>query len=54
MSGLVDWPVAIAMASGATFGGYVASRLAQRVSQESVRKAIVMIGLASGIWMLVK
>lgn len=52
-SGLVDWPVALAMALGAAVGGYGGSRLAQRVKQERVRQAIITIGLASGIWLLI-
>jgi hypothetical protein len=52
VSGIVDWPVALAMAAGATLGGYLASRLAQRVPQALVRRAIIAIGLASGIWLL--
>jgi len=52
-SGLVDWPVAIAMALGAAAGGYGGSRLAQRVAQGRVRQAIIFIGLASGVWLLV-
>jgi uncharacterized membrane protein YfcA len=51
-SGLVDWPVAGAMALGATAGGYAGSRVAQRVPQEHVRTAIIVIGLASGVWLL--
>lgn len=50
--GLVSWPVAIAMAVGATVGGYSGSRLAQRVPQQLVRQAIVAIGLLSGVWLL--
>ncbi|HSA57190.1 MAG TPA: sulfite exporter TauE/SafE family protein [Gemmatimonadaceae bacterium] len=50
-SGLVDWPVAIAMAAGAIAGGYGGSRLAQRVPQELVRRAIMVIGLASAFWL---
>jgi len=52
-SGIVNWPVALAMAVGATVGGYGGSRLAQRVSQRSVRRAIVVIGLTSGVWLMV-
>ncbi len=52
VSGLVDWPVAIAMALGAAAGGYGGSRLAQRVPQERVRQAIIVIGFASGLWLL--
>ena len=51
-SGLVNWPVAGAMALGATAGGYAGSRVAQRVPQSRVRAAIIAIGLASGVWLL--
>jgi len=50
-SGLVDWSVAIAMAAGAVAGGYGGSRLAQRVPQELVRRAIMVIGLGSAFWL---
>ncbi|HEX4936141.1 MAG TPA: sulfite exporter TauE/SafE family protein [Gemmatimonadaceae bacterium] len=53
LSGLVDWPVAVAMAIGAAAGGYGGSRLAQRVAQDRVRQLIVVIGFASGTWLLV-
>jgi hypothetical protein len=52
VSGIVDWPVALAMAAGATVGGYLASRLAQRVPQHLVRRTILGIGLTSGLWLL--
>ncbi len=48
-SSLVSWPVALAMAIGATSGGYIGSRTAQRVSQGAVRAAVVAIGLVSGL-----
>jgi uncharacterized membrane protein YfcA len=51
-SGIVNWPVAGAMAVGATAGGISGSLLAQRVGQEWVRRAIVVIGFGSGIAML--
>jgi uncharacterized membrane protein YfcA len=54
VSGVVDWRVAIAMATGAAIGGYGGSRLAQRVRQEYVRNAIVVIGFGSGVWLLVE
>jgi uncharacterized protein len=53
LSGIVNWPVALGMAVGAVVGGYAGSRLAQRVSQGAVRKSIVVIGLTSGLWLLV-
>ncbi len=52
-SDIVSWPVALSMAVGATLGGYAGSRLAQRVPQVVVRRSIVLIGLGSGLWMLV-
>jgi uncharacterized protein len=51
-SGVVSWPIAIVMAIGAAIGGYVGSGLAQRVAQPTVRRLIIGIGLASGIWLL--
>lgn len=51
-SGLVDWVVALAMATGAMAGGYIASRIAQRVPQVAVRRAIIGIGIAAGLWLL--
>jgi uncharacterized membrane protein YfcA len=54
VSGIVDWRVAAAMAVGSTLGGYAGSRLAQRVPQPRVRQAVVAIGFASGIWLLVE
>ena len=50
--GLVDWPVAIAMAAGAMLGGYAGSRLAQKVPQQWVRGAVIVIGFVAGIWLL--
>ena len=54
ISGIVNWPVALVMAVGATIGGYAGSGLAQRVAQRTVRRAIILIGLASGVWLLVQ
>jgi uncharacterized membrane protein YfcA len=53
-SGLVDWPVAIAMAAGAIAGGYAGSRLAQRVPRQLVRAAVVVIGLLASAWLFLK
>jgi uncharacterized membrane protein YfcA len=52
VSGIVDWRVAGAMAIGAIAGGFAGSRLAQRVPQQVVRRAIITIGIASGLWLL--
>jgi uncharacterized membrane protein YfcA len=53
-SGIVDWPLALAMACGGLLGGYTGSRLAQRVGQAAVRQAVVAIGLASFVWLLLR
>lgn len=52
VGGLVDWPVALSMAVGASTGGYLGSRTAQRVPQRAVRMAIIAIGLGSGVWLM--
>ena len=52
VSGIVDWPIALTMAVGAGVGGIAGSLLAQRVGQTWVRRAIVGIGLGSGLAML--
>jgi uncharacterized membrane protein YfcA len=52
LSGIVNWPVAAAMTAGSMTGGYLTAHLAQRVPQVAVRRAIVGIGVASGIWLL--
>jgi uncharacterized protein len=54
VSGIVNWPVALAMAAGGLLGGYGGSRVAQRVGQQRVRRAIVVIGLASFLFLLLR
>jgi len=53
-SGIVDWPVAMAMVAGGVLGGYGGARLAQRVGQEPVRRAITAIGLVAFVYLLVR
>ena len=50
---LVSWPMVIVMTGGSIVGGYASSRLAQRVSDKSVRIAIVVIGVAMAAWLAV-
>jgi uncharacterized protein len=52
VSGLVNWPVAIAMAAGGLAGGYTAARLALRVGPHWVRRAVVVTGLLAFVWLL--
>jgi uncharacterized protein len=54
VSGIVEWPVAGAMAAGAIAGGYLGARAAQRVPQALVRAAVGVIGVGSGAWLLVR
>jgi uncharacterized membrane protein YfcA len=52
LSGIVDWPLALAMAIGGILGGYGGARLAQRVGQAPVRRAITVIGFAAFVYLL--
>jgi uncharacterized membrane protein YfcA len=54
VSGIVVWPVALSMAAGSMAGGYVGARAAQRFPQVVVRGAVAVVGLTSGIWLLVR
>ena len=51
IKGFVNWPVAIAMAVGAIAGGYAGSRMAQRVPQNWVRGAVIVIGFVATAWL---
>jgi uncharacterized membrane protein YfcA len=54
LSGIVRWPVALGMAVGSIAGGYLGARAAQRVPQDVVRAAVAVVGVSSGIWLLVR
>jgi len=51
-TGIILWPIALVMAVGAAAGGYAAAGLAQRVSQQTIRRLVIVIGLASAGWLL--
>ncbi len=51
VSGVVQWPLAAAMAVGSIAGGHVASRVAQRVDPRWVRGSVIVIGIASSGWL---
>lgn len=53
-SGIVRWPVAVAMAVGSVAGGYIGARAALRVPQDVVRGAVAAVGVLSGIWLLLR
>jgi uncharacterized membrane protein YfcA len=48
---LVSWPMVFVMTFGSIVGGYLSSRIAQRVSHKTVRLAIVVIGVAMAAWL---
>src|ERR1035437_2355808 len=50
---LVHWPLVAVMTVGSVAGGYASSRVAQRVSDRSVRIAIVAVGVAMAVWLTV-
>ena len=50
----VRWPLAALMAVGAILGGYAGAWLAQRIGERMVRAAVILIGVAMGVLMLVK
>ena len=54
VTGIIIWPIALTMAIGAMAGGAIGSRLAQRVGQVWVRRAVIAIGVGSGIATFVK
>jgi uncharacterized protein len=51
-SGIVNWPVAVTMAAGGLAGGYGGARLALRVGQKWVRRAVVAIGFSAFVWLM--
>jgi uncharacterized membrane protein YfcA len=54
LMGLVVWPDALLMAGAALIGGYFGARMAVRVNQITIRRAIVIIGFVITFVMLWK
>lgn len=54
LMGLVVWPDALLMAGAALMGGYFGARMAVRVNQTTIRRAIVTIGFVITFVMLWK
>ena len=50
--GLVVWPDALLMAVGALLGGYFGAKMAMRIGEVFVRRAIIVIGLVIAFVML--
>jgi uncharacterized protein len=51
VKGLVVWPLAVLMAAGAIFGGYLGARLALRVDQRWVARFVIGVGVAVSAWL---
>ena len=43
-AGLVDWPVALAMALGALLGGYGAAGIARRIGRKTLGRFVIIVG----------
>jgi hypothetical protein len=53
-AGLIDWPIALAMTTGALIGGYGAAGIAKKIGKVAVRRFVIVVGLAIAAVMLVK
>jgi len=53
-SGLIIWPLAIAMAAGALLGGAIGGHIVGRIDPARLKWLIVTIGLAVGLYYLVR
>ena len=51
-SGIVQWPVALAMAAGSLCGGNIGAWLAIRAGQIWVRRAVIAVGFGAFLWLL--
>ncbi len=52
--GLVDWHLALFMATGSILGGYGGAGAARKIGQSNVRKLIIIIGLSLAVSLLMK
>lgn len=53
-SGMIVWPIALVMAVGALAGGAIGGSVAERINPDLLRSAVVVIGLAIGVVLLVQ
>jgi uncharacterized membrane protein YfcA len=52
--GLIEWRSAGLMAVGAVVGGYAAAGLARRLSQQWVRRIVILIGMSMALALLIR
>lgn len=48
-AGLIDWPVALAMAAGALLGGYGAAGIARRIGRKALGWFVIAVGLTVSV-----
>ncbi|HLJ58008.1 MAG TPA: sulfite exporter TauE/SafE family protein [Chthonomonadaceae bacterium] len=53
-NGLVQWPIALWMATGAIVGGYGGAGIARKIGQKNVRRIIIVIGFGLTLSLLIK
>jgi len=54
LRGSVDWPYAAVMMAGAIAGGYGGAGLARKLGRRFVRRAVIFIGLAMAVSLLIR
>lgn len=54
VEGAIMWSVGLVMAVGALLGGYASARVARRVPEEAVRRAVVVIGIGMALSLLIR
>jgi uncharacterized membrane protein YfcA len=52
--GIVNWPIALAMATGGVIGGYTTAGLARRAPQQLIRNLVTLIGLSAAVWLFIR
>lgn len=50
----VQWLLALAMLVGSVVGGYGGAGIAKRIGQKNVKRVVIVVGLAMGVYTLVK
>lgn len=53
-TGLIEWRPGLFMAAGSTLGGYLGSRLAQKVSSHYLRIAVIIIGVVTTAYLALR
>ena len=53
-SGLVNWPIAVAMAAGSIVGGYATAGIARRAPQAVIRGMVTVIGVVASVWLFIR